>query len=577
MANKRTLRAGTDFGGLEKCPTGFIGIDEITEGGLPRGRPTLVCGGAGCGKTLFGIQFLVKGIVDYGEPGVLISFEEPAEELADNVMSMGFDLRALQRQKKLAVDHVRIERSEIEETGVYDLEGLFVRIAYAVKSVGAKRIVLDTIETLFSGLSNTAILRAELRRLFHWLKDQHLTAVVTGERGDGTLTRHGLEEYISDCVIFLDHRVDDQLSTRRMRIVKYRGSMHGTNEYPFLIQKDGITVLPITSLGLEHKASQERVPTGVARLNEMLGGKGFYRGSTVLVSGTAGTGKTTLASHFIGAACQRGQKCLYLAFEESAAQIIRNMRSVGLDLGRHVRSGLLHFHNSRTTICGLEMHLMIAHQLIEQIKPAIVVIDPVTNLLNTGRAIEVHAMLTRLTDFLKSRAITVLMTTLTSSNNALDQTEVDISSLIDTWILLRDIETSNERNRGLYILKSRGMKHSNQIREFCLSNRGVRLLDTYLGPGGLTGSARVAQEAKDRAAAQVVKAEQVHKRTELAARRRALLSNIAALQAQLAAEDQAVAVAGKDEESLRRQVAANGESLARSRGAAGSNGGRRTR
>jgi circadian clock protein KaiC len=450
-------------------------MDEITGGGLPKGRPTLVAGGAGCGKTLFAMEFLVNGAIQYDEPGVFIAFEENAEELAQNVASLGFDLKALIKQKKLIIDYVRIERSEIQEAGEYDLEGLFIRLGHAIKSIGAKRVVLDTIEVLFGSLPNQGILRAELHRLFRWLKDKGVSAVVTAERGDGTMTRFGLEEYVADCVIFLDHRITEQLSTRRLRIVKYRGSVHGTNEYPFLIGKHGISVLPITSLALEHKASNERMSTGIRELDEMLGNKGFYRGSTILISGTAGAGKSSLTASFVDAACRRGERCLYFAFEESTSQIIRNMRSIGIDLNPHVKSGLLQFHATRPTIYGLEMHLVNMHDLISQYKADVVVMDPITDFTAIGNQAEVKAAITRIIDFLKANQITALFTTITSEDESADQSVIGISSLIDAWISLRNIENNGARHRGLFILKSRGMAHSNQIRSFLLTDHGIKI------------------------------------------------------------------------------------------------------
>jgi circadian clock protein KaiC len=523
---------------LAKAPTGIHGLDEITGGGLPLGRPTLVCGSAGCGKTLLAMEFLVRGATEYGEPGVFMSFEEGTTELAENVRSLGFDLDALSRQKKLRLDYVRIERGEIEETGDYDLEGLFIRLGHAIDAIGAKRVVLDTIEVLFNGLSNTIILRSEIQRLFRWLKDKGVTAIITGERGAGTLTRHGLEEYISDCVILLDHRVIDQISTRRLRVVKYRGSAHGTNEYPFLIDEDGLSVLPITSLGLMHAVSDERVPTGVARLDTMLDGQGYYRGSTVLVTGTAGTGKSSMAAHFSDAACRRGEKVLYFAFEESPGQVVRNMRSIGLDLEPWVKKGLLHFHASRATMYGLEMHLAMMHKLVREIDPRIVVIDPISNLSRGGAHQDVVSTLTRLVDFLKLEGITTMLTSMTSVER-LEQTDAEISSLVDTWLLLRDIELGGERNRGMYVLKSRGMPHSNQIREFLLTSRGIELNDVYLGAEGvLTGSARVAQEAREKATAVQRQQDVEAKQRELERRREALEARITALRKEFEAESQ---------------------------------------
>ncbi len=462
---------------LPKAPSGIRGLDEITDGGVPRGRPTLVCGGAGCGKTLFAMEFLLRGAIEYGEPGVFMAFEETAEELAANVTSLGFDLRALERQKKVLVDYVRVERSEIEETGEYELEGLFVRLAHAIDQVGAKRVVLDTVESLFAGLPNPLVLRSELRRLFRWLKDRGLTVVITGEQGEGMLTRQGLEEYVSDCVIFLDHRVTEEVSTRRLRIVKYRGTTHGTNEYPFLIDEGGISVLPITSITLEYEASTERISTGVPRLDEMLGGKGYYKGSTILVSGTAGTGKTTLAAHLALDFCRRGRRCIYFAFEESASQIQRNMASVGLDLSPYLRDGTLQVLPMRPQSTGLEMHLASMHKAVEDAAPQLVIMDPISNLLGTRR--EARSMLTRLIDFLESRTISTLLTDLTPGGADLEETEVGISSLIDTWLVLEVVRSGGERNRIINVVKSRGMPHSNQTRQFRLTSTGVQILDAY--------------------------------------------------------------------------------------------------
>jgi len=479
---------------LRKAKTGINGLDEITLGGLPQGRPTLVCGGPGCGKTLFSMEFLVKGATLFNEPGVFMAFEEKAEELAVNVVSLGFDLAKLQKQKKLVLDFVRIERSEIEETGDYDLDGLFIRLEHAIKTIGAKRVVLDTIENLFAGLTNQGILRAELRRLFLWLKEKGVTAIITGEQGDGKLTRHGLEEYVSDCVILLDHRVINQISTRRLRIVKYRGSVHGTNEYPFLIDEEGFSVLPVTSLTLERPVSSQRISTGIPSLDEMFGGKGFYRGSSILVSGTAGTGKSSIAAYFANAVCQRKEKCIYFAFEESQNQIIRNMRSIGLNLDLHVKSGLLQFHSSRPSLYGLERHLANIYKMIKAVKPAAVILDPVTNLVSVGLINEVNSMLLRLVDFLQNEGITVMLTALTSILD--ERMDEGVSSLVDTWISVRDIEVNGERNRTLYIMKSRGMKHSNKVREFVISPKGLDLIEVYRGEGGniIIGSEREMME-----------------------------------------------------------------------------------
>lgn len=552
--------------GVRKCRTGIEGLDQITGGGLPVGRPTLVCGGAGCGKTLLAMEFVVRGATQFNEPGVFMSFEENSRELADNVASLGYDLDALVAQNKLALDWVRVERSEIEETGEYDLEGLFVRLNYAIDSVKAKRVVLDTIEALFSGLSNTAILRAELRRLFRWLKEKGVTAIVTGERGDATLTRQGLEEYVSDCVIFLDHRITQQISTRRLRVVKYRGSTHGTNEYPFLIDDLGINVLPVTSLKLEHAASTDRIPTGIDRLDTMLGGQGYFRGSSVLISGTAGMGKTSIAAHFANSACRRGEHCLYFAFEESPAQIIRNMSSIGIDLGTHLKRGLLEFVAARPSLYGLETHLANMHTSVMRSKPAVVVVDPVTNLISSGTESEVKAMLLRLVDYLKSQQITSLFTALTTGDMRIESTDVGISSLMDTWLLLRDMEMSGERNRCLHVLKSRGMAHSNQVREFLLTANGIQLADVYLGATGvLAGSARVAQEAKDRAEVQTWHSEIERKKRELEAKRKARDSQIASIQAQFLTEEENLRALLEQEEQRELKAIADRELMAVSR------------
>jgi len=523
---------------LQKSPTGIQGFDEITAGGLPAGRPTLVCGSAGCGKTLFGIEFLVRGATLYDEPGVFMSFEETNDELIKNVASLGFDLEDLIKHKKIALDHVHIERSEIEETGEYDLEGLFIRLGYAIDSIGAKRVVLDTIESLFAGLPNQLILRAELRRLFRWLKEKGVTAIITGERGEDTLTRQGLEEYVSDCVIMLDHRVTEQTSTRRLRVVKYRGSLHGTNEYPFLIDETGFSVLPVTSLGLEHKVSNERVSSGITELDKMLEGKGYFRGSTVLVSGTAGVGKTSMAAHFAEAACKRGERVLYFCFEESPSQLMRNMRSIGINLEPWVHRGLLQFQATRPTFYGLEMHLAVTHKAVNAFKPEIVIMDPINTFILGDTENEVKSMLMRIVDFLKGNQITALFTSLTSSESALESSDVGISSLIDTWLLLRDIELNGERNRGMYVLKSRGMANSNQIREFMLTDNGVKMREVYVGASGvLTGSARIAQEAHENAGLLRRKQDIERKRRELERKRKVMEARVAALHAEFKSQE----------------------------------------
>ncbi len=485
---------------LSKSPTGIEGLDEITSGGLPTGRPTLIAGNAGCGKTLLAVEFLVQGIMKYDDPGVFVTFEESPEDLMMNVASLGYDLKDLIDKKKLRIDYVRVERSEIEEAGEYDLEGLFIRLNYAIDAVGAKRVVLDTIESLFSGFDNGAVLRAELRRLFQWLKDKGVTAIITGERGEASLTRQGLEEYVSDCVILLDHRIEAQISTRRLRVVKYRGSTHGTNEYPFLIDEDGISVMPVTSLKLEHTVSSKRVSSGILPLDDMLGG-GFYEGSNILLTGTAGTGKSNISAHFVNAACDVGQRALYIAFEESPAQIIRNTHSIGLNLKRHVDDGMLKIEATRSSSNGLEMHLAKFYKLIRQFKPSVVVVDPITNLITTGNANEVSAMLGRMMDMFKAENITAIFTSLTQGGSYLEQTEFGVSSFVDTWLLLRDYEVNGERNRLIHILKSRGTMHSNQVREFIISDNGIELVEVYQGPDGiLTGTARISAIARDRAA-----------------------------------------------------------------------------
>ena len=564
-------------GGLEKVPTGIAGLDEITGGGLPKGRPTLVCGGAGSGKTLVGLEFLVRGAMQFNEPGVFMSFEESAEELTKNVASLGFNLNRLTASKRLFIDYVHIERSEIEETGEYDLEGLFIRLGNAIDSIGAKRVVLDTIESLFAGLPNPSILRAELRRLFRWLKKKGMTAIITGERGDNALTRHGLEEYVSDCVILLDHRVSNQISTRRLRVVKYRGSTHGTNEFPFLIDERGIAVMPITSLGLQHIVTSQRISTGIPRLDTMLGGKGYFRGSSILVSGTAGTGKTSIAAHFVDAACRRGERCIFFAFEESPSQIIRNMRSIGIDLGQWVKKGLLKFHAERPTVYGLEAHLASMHKLIDLFKPKVVIVDPVTNLSSVASETDVKAMLVRLLDEMKFNHITTLFTTLTAPGNTLEQTEVGMSSLADTWLLLRDIEIGGERNRGLYILKSRGMAHSNQIREFLLTDKGVDLIDVYVGPSGvLTGSARMSQETQERGIELAHQQEIERRKENVETKRKALEAQIASLRAQFQAEEQELKKLTEEEKMRQRSTSQLREKMARLR-KEDANSGRRTR
>lgn len=553
---------------LTKIPTGIDGFDDITLGGLPAGRPTLLCGSAGCGKTLFAMTFLVHGARQYDEPGVFMSFEERADELATNVASLGYDVDALVAARRLAIDVVHIERSEIEESGEYDLEGLFVRLGYAVDSIGAKRVVLDTLEALFAGLSDSAILRSELRRLFAWLKDKGVTAIITAERGEGQLTRYGIEEYVSDCVVLLDNRVVDQVTTRRLRIVKYRGSAHGTNEFPFLIDEQGISVLPITSAVLDHRVSDEVVSSGIAGVDAMLGRGGYYRGSSVLVSGLAGTGKSTFSASFIDAACRRGERSLFVALEESPAQIIRNMRSVGIDLQRHVDAGILRFDSARPSLYGFEMHLTRIGRDIERFAPSTVVVDPISAF--RGPASEVHATLLRLADLCKSRGITAMFITLSVAGIPMNETERGISSLMDTWISLDDAEDNGERNRLLFLLKARGMKHSNQVREFRMTDHGIELVDAFIGPSGvLTGSARLAQEARDKLEALARGRDRERVRREFEHRRKAVELQIAELRARLEADEFGLSETEREDRTRREERGVEREEQVRHRSGAG--------
>lgn len=553
---------------LPKAPTGIQGLDEITGGGLPKGRPTLVCGSAGCGKTLLAMEFLVRGAVEFDEPGVFMAFEETTKDLTLNVASLGFNLDSLIADKKMVLDFIYVERSEIEETGEYNLDGLFIRLGQSIDAIGAKRVVLDTIESLFAGLPNPSILRAELRRLFRWLKEKGVTAVITGERGDETLTRQGLEEYVSDCVILLDHRVSDQTSSRRLRVVKYRGSTHGTNEYPFLIDEDGISVLPVTSLGLQHVVTTDRIPTGIARLDAMLGGKGFFRGSSVLVSGTAGTGKSSICAHFVDAACRRGERALYFSFEESPSQIMRNMHSIGIDLEHWVNQGLLRFQATRPAFAGLEMQLTMMHKATVSFDPQVVVVDPLNGFIIGSNSTEVKSMLTRLADFLKTKQISSMFTQLISSGKAHGDDDMAVSSMIDTWLLLRGIEIGGERNRGLSIIKSRGMAHSNQVRECLLTDHGVELCEVYVGAGGvLTGTARRAQEAQELALKLTRQQEIERKQIELAASRRALEAQIAALRAEFDVREAGWVKIITQEQAQATQLDQEREEMGLSRGA----------
>lgn len=523
---------------LEKCATGIQGFDEISYGGLPKGRPSLVCGAAGCGKTLFGMEFLVRGAVDYDEPGLFVSFEEDKVQLAQNFASMGFDLPALEQAHQLLIDQVVLQPGALEQSGDFDLEALFIRLGDDIRAIGARRVVLDTIEALFSRFAAEHILRAELHRLFQWLKEQGVTAVITAERGHSTLTRQGLEEYVSDCVILLDHRVEYQVSTRRLRIVKYRGSRHGTNEYPFLISDHGIVVMPVTSLELEHSAPPERISSGIPGLDEMLEGKGFYRGSSILLSGTPGSGKSSMAAAFVEAACKRGERCLYFAFEESTNQFVRNMLSIGIALRGFLDQDQLRYMPTRPLKFGLEMHLAAMYQAISEFQPSIVVIDPITDFMAIGSDLEVKLMLTRLIDFMKMHNITVYLISLTTATGQIEGSMAGVSSLADTWMHLRDIEEAGERNHGIYVLKSRGMAHSNQIREFVLTEHGMELLPAYLGGTDiLTGSARVAKENEDKLA-ELLHQQEIERRTlVLERKRKALQSQIAALEVEVTAEE----------------------------------------
>lgn len=551
---------------LLKTQTGISGLDEITGGGLPQGRPTLVCGGAGCGKTLLAMEFLVRGATQYDQPGVFMAFEETAGELAENVASLGFDLDDLVARKQISIDYVYVERSEIEETGEFDLGGLFIRLEHAIDKIGAKRVVLDTVEALFVGLPNPAILRSELRRLFRWLKTKGVTAIITGESGEVMLTREGLEEYVSDCVIVLEHRVREHVSSRLLRVVKYRGSTHGTNEYPFLIDENGISVLPITSVSLQHDVLNTRVSTGISRLDKMLGGAGYYVGSSTLISGSAGTGKSSFAAHFVESACRRGERILYFAFEESPSQIIRNMRSIGIDLAPYVEQGLLQFRANRPTYYGLEMHLATMHKALDAFKPQAVIADPINSFQMGNNATEVKVMLMRLVDYLKLKQITALFTSLTAGGEALERTDVAISSLIDTWLLLTDIESGGERNRGLYVLKSRGMAHSNQIREYLLTDQGIELSDVYVGPAGvLTGSARLAQEAQERAVSTARRKEVERWRATLEHKRSAMQAQIAILQAEFSTHETETLALIEQEEAIDAQIAHDQAAMALSR------------
>jgi circadian clock protein KaiC len=551
--------------GITKAATGIEGFDELTLGGLPQGRPTLVCGSAGCGKTLFASTFLINGVRDYGEPGVFVTFEERPGDIVENVASLGFGLDDLVHEKKIHIEHIAIDPSELAEVGDYDLEALFLRLELAVAEIGAKRIVLDTIESLFSAFSNPAILRAEIRRLFDWLKDRGLTAVITGERGDGTLTRQGLEEYVSDCVILLDHRVHSQVSTRRLRIVKYRGTAHGTNEYPFLIGEDGFSVLPVSSLGLAHKVHDERIPSGIPDLDAMLSGDGFHRGSSILLSGVAGSGKSSIAAAFVDQTCRNGEKALYFSFEESEQQTVRNMRSIGIDLQPWIDTGQLRCIAARPTFYSLEMHLAIMLREVSRFKPSLVVLDPISAFIDSGEQLEVQSMLLRMIDYLKSNGITGIFTHLAHIQGEA-KTDAGLSSLMDAWILLLNREANGEFNRELYLLKARGTAHSNQVREFVMTDRGIHLLEPYLGEdGALTGSARRAAEAKNRREEAYRASNTRRLQEKVEQRRRRTEAQIEALQADLRADEIELQGLVAEESEYLAQARSDQEAMARSR------------
>jgi circadian clock protein KaiC len=460
---------------LAKAQTGIPGLDEITRGGLPAGRPTLIYGGPGCGKTILAMEFLVHGAQDLDEPGLFVSFEETEAQLLENFSSFGFGLEELIEKKKLKISYVELSRGEIVEAGAFSLDGLLIRLQHGIVEIGAKRVVLDSLETLFSSLSINERLRNEVARLFRWLRDAGVTAIITGERGQEQFTRHGFEDYVSDCVLLLDHRTVGQISKRRMRIIKYRGSGHATNEFPFLIGETGLSVVPITSIDLGHRACSERVSTGVKDLDEMLGGEGYFKSTTALITGRSGTGKSSLAAAFALAACERGERCLYFSFEESASQVVRNMRSLGMDLEPWVEQGLLAIRSFRPTFRGLEEHLVSVAEQTSLFDPTCVVMDPTTNFVTVGDEEEVKSMLTRILDLLKRRGTTLVMTALTAGVGTPDQTENPLSSLVDTWIVV-DLELrGNVRHRAIHVVKSRGMEHSHEMRELLMSSRGLSI------------------------------------------------------------------------------------------------------
>lgn len=552
--------------GIHKSLTGIDGFDELTLGGLPTGRPTLVCGSAGCGKTLFASTFLIHGARDFGEPGVFVTFEERPVDIVSNVASLGFALDRLVDGGKVVIEHIAVDPAELAEVGDYDLEALFLRLELAIDSIGAKRVVLDTIESLFSAFSNPAILRAEIRRLFDWLKDRGLTTVITGERGDGTFTRQGLEEYVSDCVLLLDHRVHNQISTRRLRIVKYRGTAHGTNEYPFLIDHDGFSVLPVSALRLDHRVYEERISTGIPDLDAMIAGGGFHRGSSILLSGVAGSGKSSIAASFAEAACRAGERAIYFSFEESAGQMVRNMRSIGIDLGRWLDEGLLHHVAARPTFYSLEMHLAVILREITRIGPSLVVLDPISAFMESGESLEVQSMLLRIVDYLKGRGISGVFTHLMHGQDTGITTDAGLSSLMDAWILLLNRELNGEFNRELYLLKARGIPHSNQVREFAMGAGGISLVPPYLGESGaLTGSARKQEEARARRHELQRAGEVARLRRQIEQRRRRARAQMEVLEAELQADEIELSALIDAETHFRAQVERDRSEIAMSR------------
>lgn len=539
---------------IAKSPTGIKGLDEITNGGLPKGRPTLVCGNTGAGKSIFGAEFLLHGAREYNEPGLLVSFEESENEIVKNVASLGFDFKKLIAQKKLSINHIYIDPNEFDEIGAYNLDGLFIQLSHTVKNLKIKRIVIDTVEVLFGNFTNQAILRKEVQRFFRWIKDNKLTAIITSETGNNSLSRCSLEEYVADCVILLDNRLEQQISTRRLRIVKYRGANHSSNEYPFLISNKGILVLPISSLHLTYQASKQHVSTGIKRLDTMLGGKGYYRGSSILFSGVAGSGKSSFAAVFANSVCKKGQRCLYFAFEESVSQIMRNMKSIGIDLASWIKKNLLHIHSQQPYSHSLEGHLIAMYDLIDKLKPHVVIIDPISNLKEIGNAKEIKALFARLIDYLKMKQIIIFLTSLQGENPYQQQSRYDVSSLIDTWILLQNLENKGEQNRGIIILKSRGMKHSNQIREFILSTQGIDLIDGEIGSDHvLTDKARIAHEAQEFANTLLLKTEKIHNKQINLNRITNLQSQIMALQTELKNANQNMKLA-RYQDSLSNKV-----------------------